>query len=313
MPFNTNFGIYLRTVKLKPKQYNNEIVEKIKGIFFGKFPTQFKDIDVANNALIKAIQKQDVKTVFDINYVILIQDIGIIMLPNIADIINAETSKERHNEILHLNRIFLNSLVSEYIQDGYNTPHEKSELLYFYLNIIKVYKEVYMIEVVKDQSEFIQYLERNYNEQETLAEEFDELMRIIDNGEDNINGLVDFCNYTHEQLEKISEQLYKIGITDYAASFRQVFSKHQQETCNWKYKMTSLMYLISLLFKDKPSYELDDICQHITGRITINGKPKTYKILRQTLRNLDEKNKFKGVKMSKEYSQIKRIFESISA
>lgn len=313
MPFNTNFDIYLRTVKLKPKQYNNEIEEKIKSIFFGKFPNQFKDIDKANKVLIKAIEKQDAKTIFDINYVRLIQDIGIIMLPSIADIINAETSKERHNEILHLNRIFLNSLVSEYIQDGNTTPHEKSELLYFYLNIIKVYKEVYMIEVVKDQLEFIEYLERNYNEQEALAEELDKLIKIIDEDKSNIDSLVNFCNYTHEELETISEQLYKIGITDNAASFRQVFSKHQQEICDWKYKMSSLMYLISLLFKDKPSYELDDICQHITSRITINGKPKIYKILRQTLRNLDEKNKFKGIKMSKEYSQIKQIFESISA
>lgn len=113
------------------------------------------------------------------------------------------------------------------------------------------------------------------------------------------------------QIEKLANGLLQENFIDDVASFQQVFSKQWQVICNWNKKMTSLMYLISLLATDKHSFELDDICADLSQRITIQDKPKTYKNIRQTLRNLNERDKFKGIKMNREYSTILDIYDSV--
>ena len=75
--------------------------DKVNRIFLGQFPNQFKDIDAAVQTTVSAIRKQEAKSVFEINYAILIQDIGELLLPNLSELLNNETSDKQHNQILY--------------------------------------------------------------------------------------------------------------------------------------------------------------------------------------------------------------------
>lgn len=130
--------------------------------------------------LFTAIKKQNVKSVYEIDYLTYIQDVGEVIFPDIKQFIKKEKIDQEHlARFQYENRVLLSSTIMKLIQDKEPSTAVKIDVLFFYKSLIEVCKKAYDVELVDKQEEFLQSIEKQRTELEELKKEEDEILAAI--------------------------------------------------------------------------------------------------------------------------------------
>jgi len=71
------------------------------------------------------------------------------------------------------------------------------------------------------------------------------------------------------------------------------------------------MFLVQRIFKETESYKLLDICNFVSNRFMVKGKPKTARMLRETLRNIESKTSDDPKYLGGDYAKIDQIYNAV--
>jgi len=257
------------------------------------------------------IHKQNPKSARDINYALLLEDLLFIIKRSSLNSLAPLTSD---NLLAHqyINRIGFKSTYYKAIQDNNINVGHKFEIAYFYRNLLQTVTSIYGIDILQEQQGFIEELKADEEKYEALTDSFNELMKAILNDSDTPKIEVnEYWHHSYEQLCQLSELLYKAGFIDSAATFLQSFCNNPQVICNWERQITSLMFLVQRIFKETESYKLLDICNFVSNRFMVKGKPKTARMLRETLRNIESKTSDDPKYLGGDYAKIDQIYNAV--
>jgi hypothetical protein len=288
--------------------------EAITKIFFGTIPEPLKYIPSNAGAIIaESIKKQGVQHAQDLNYAQFIADGGYLFAGAIAKE-GKEVKPLSPDELLHhqyVNRIAMKHLYYITVQDKDESVFIKAESAFFYRNFIETATKIYGIDIIQGQDEFIKELIEDEREFQRQIDEINELLKKIlePPATTDVSG---FWPDSQERLIQLSDKLFEMRFIADAASFVQTFSKESASTCKWLKTIASFMYLIHLLFKEKENDKLMVICDFLSDRVTFKkGNHKTGRLLRQTLRNIENTTALDRRFLSGDYGRLYDIHHSI--
>ena len=283
-----------------------ELKKALSTLFIGTIPEPLEAINISLDDILELIGKQGAKNAKDINYALLIEDTLQIISKSSGDA--KPLTLQSLIEHQYFNRRGLKSLYYKIIQDKDVSMFAKLEMACFYRNLIQTTTSIYGIDIMHGQEAFIQELTSDEQKYQALIDEYNELLRAID--EDQEDELSAFWRYTPEQLVKVSEQLYEAGFTNDAEDFYKAFSKSLTNTYDWKKKKTALIYLFGLLYIDSPAFP-DRVFKFIQSTFTINGKPTTIEILRVQFKQVEDKLNLKGSQLKEQFLSLHTIYQSM--
>ncbi len=280
-------------------------------LFIDNIPDELKGINIDLSDIIAIVQKQNAKSAKDINYALLLEDLLFIIKRSSVNIPEPLTSDSllAHQ---YINRIGFKSTYYKVMQDNNIHVGHKFEIAYFYRNLLQTVTSIYGIDILHGQQGFIEELKADEEKYEALTDSFNELMKAILSDSDTPKIEVnEYWNHSYDQLCKLSELLHKAGFIDSAATFLQSFCNNPQVICNWQRQITSLMFLVQRIFSETESYKLLDICNFVSNRFTVKGKPKTARMLRETLRNIESKTSDDPKYLGGDYAKLHQIYNAI--
>ena len=288
--------------------------DELSKIFIGEIPDQFKDLSTISIQDIEEVfKKQQVDNVKRLNYAQLIEDI-LFLIKSKAP--KPAQSFTEDNLLIHqyLNRIGLKTIYYKLIQNNAIGCHEKFTVAYFYRNLLQTATSIYGIEMLQGQESFIKELRSDETEYENRILEFNELMAAIDSNADHeaTLELSEYWTYSLEQLNKLSELLYKSEFIDNAANFQQSFCNVSQSSCKWTKSQRSFMFLINLLSAETDTYKVKLKCEFLVRAFIFKDDEfKTAKTLQQTLRNIKPIIQYEPQFLMGDYKRLYDIYRLI--
>jgi len=283
---------------------------ELERTFFGNVPIQYawfthEHIERVHYAFLK----QRGKSVYTVNYVTLIQDIGEGLVPSIKKLKDTFSGIEI-KQYQYENKVLFTSLYLKAIQDMDNgTIQSKIDLGHFLRNFIQTATEIYGVEVLENQQAFMTLIDRHEKEQFQKLDEFNQLIALIMKPEED--NLYPTWPHSQEQLSAVSEKLFEHSFTSKPEEFMEAFSKNLQKTsCNWKKNKTAFLFLAGLIYNEHVQLP-EAFLISIAERITFKKGRTTTEILKKQFEQIRSKLSAPDNELTKQLLEIKSIHRQV--
>jgi hypothetical protein len=240
-------------------------------------PEQFSYLDATAFSKIKQVlEKQAGRSIYQLNYAAVIEDYMEVIAPVLKEkLANKEAwTSDELNEFKSNNRQLFALVYLKEIQDINTSPWQKVELCFYLITFFTTAKEIYGCDFIDNQDDFLdkisgtkQYIEDNLRKAQAIA-----LPE---------RPISELWLYDANQLMNISDILYKNGFTETPQDFCWPFFNNSQKCCNWKKKVTELIFLFELLFGEKESFPTS-YYSFISEKFTQKGSKITEGVVRTT-------------------------------
>ena len=251
-----------------------------------------------------------------INYLGLIQDIGEIFSTGrkkSSKSMSVLTDRQL-NHLKFVCRVTIRSAYEEIISkeehgDWERMMKQKLVLGSFIINFLKTVKDVYGIEIMHDQTDFI-------NRVETMNKAFILIPGIVNSIPEEDFYFYQVSDiwpvaYGEEKLASLSKKLCECAYTEGKEDFHQGFMKRTRKACNWKKSKTLFLFLLGLIYKDNNLFP-NPLLKFCAGRFTFDGKTTTTANLQTQLSQLGD-TYFKCTKdlLPEKYLEVYNLYAQV--
>ena len=298
---------------MSEKTLFEDIIESLNRPFSGGIPTQFSIIDrEAINELTRCFDSYRVSSVYELNYVILIEDIMRILHPNMLKAIDEGTiTDEDASAFRYNNRVYFVSTFLRDIQDRGVSIEIKLEACFYFYTFLDTFKKIHGVDLMDGHDSFmndIKSVESELKKDKAIQDAYIASITQEKIPEDEISPI---WRFSFNQLSNLSDHLCKAGFVDTPASFLQSFYNNAQFSCNWRSSQKSLMFLIQLIHRERDNYKLMEFCDFISLKFTFRGKSTTERTLRESLRNVESKTQEQRRFLDGDYGKLYDIYTDI--
>lgn len=287
---------------------------ELKRIFFGTLPKEFQNIPKGiTNKVVAAVDKQDVKSVKELNYVTLIQDIGEAGFGILSKSKGNQQSSlaDELQRMQVLNRMVLLSNYEKIIQ-GDDYPIIKIETAYFLRNLIVTATKIYGVDIITNQAVFIEQSLNDEAHFQQKQEEIIELLELIHKTPVSLEATpvpsvtYNYWKHSDDELRNLSERLLAMKYISSSEDFIIQFTNAPVTKCSWRKGLPSLLFLFEILFGVRevlPKIYLDFIVE----RFTRDGEEIDKKVLETSYSRVKGKTVTRPSLLKGKFSDLQKI------
>lgn len=290
--------------------------DTLNTLFIGNIPEPFQNFPITFEDVFILIEKQEARNASELNYAQLIEDFSHLFKCKMDkdNFLRQPVGIKDIFDHQYINRKGLRSQYYKIIQDKSIHVLYKRELSCFCKNLFLTGSKIYGIDLLQDQASFVQELIDDEQKYTLLVDEYETLLRAIDETEENhpLSSTVIYWPHSIDQLNELSNKLYEAKFIDNPATFLQSFSNDiQLSKCNWFKSQRLLMYLISLFVEEYDNYKLMELCDFISDKFIFKGSISNSRTLRETLRNIEHKKQSALKFLSGDYAKLYTFYNNV--
>lgn len=292
---------------METEYIKSELIEQIKKAFFGEIPEPFSFLnDDALMAYCQFFIKHKDANVYTLNYAEFIEELLGVLMPSLKYTLEnrEQPSEEDMARFRKMNRIFYGVQFYKVMEDQGQSLDTKADLCHFMHKFLDIGTKMYGIDMVENQASFLE---------DILAAQNNILIhREAPQLELPVSETRSIGNHNTKQLSDLSSELFKAEIIAGKDSFVRVYDSGWSVAdglCNWNGKITSLMFLLTLL--DDNIEERKNIYLHLVEERFIfkDGKKRDLKNLRVALNQVEKAERLNENDLEGEQSLIYRLYK----
>lgn len=257
-------------------------------------PEQFSILDTDFLSKIdNLLKKQEGRNFYQLNYAEFLSDYFALAAPILKDKWRdkkAFTAKEIA-EFRANNRQIIALLYLKEIQSEHTSPWRKVELCFFLLSFFSTAKEIYGIEFIDNQDDFLRKVEAFKGYIDNNLKQAEEQSKAI------VISAYSLWKYGNEKLNLLNQLLKQHQFLDEDSSITHIYSHNSSPKAIWKGKQGALMYMLFLLNGRQNEIGNLTISKFASKCFTINNKVLDAEKLSKSL--FDMKSRFQGVDVAK--------------